>query len=171
MSKYWLNIFDSCEVSEVYPNNYWIIKYNKETNSCELFDHVNNLVPDAKFIIDKYNIFVGDHIIVDRDSFITNGITKISQIVDFVIDYYKISWIKKILIKKDLPSNKLEGFISESKCDIVDLFYRENTCNIILRDNLGDTYYMSVLFHERTWCKSEPYYSKFSISKPNFSYL
>lgn len=171
MSKYWLNFFDSCKVTEVNPNNYWTIKYNKESNSCELFDNKDKLVENGKYIVDKFNIFTGENIIVDRDSFICNGITRLNQITDFVTQYYKISWIKKILVKKDLATDQLEKFIENCKCNIIDIRYIENTCNIIINDNFNDTYYISVLFHDRTWCKTEPYYSKFSLSKPNFSHL
>ncbi len=171
MSKYWLNIFDSCEVTEVHPIEYYTIKYNKETNSCEIFDVTNNLFPNGKSIVDKYNIFEGKNIIVDRDSFIHNGVTKIIDIVNLITLQYKISWVKKILIKKDLSSRQLEKFIESCRCEIVDFQYIENTCNMVVRDNLGITHYLSVLFHERPWCKTEPYYSNFIIAKPNFVYV
>lgn len=167
MSKYWINIFDSCEVTEVFSDDYYTIKFNKETNSCELFDINNNLITDGKTIIDKYNIFSGKNIIVDRDSFIHNGITKIIDIVNMITLQYKISWVKKILIKKNLGSKDLEKFIESCRCDIIDFQYIENTCNLVIRDNLGITHYLSVLFHDRPWCKSEPYYSNFTIPKPN----
>lgn len=168
MSEYLLNIFPDYEVIEVYKN-YYTIKYNKKTNLCEMFNN-NELVPDGKSITDKYNIFDGSNIIVDLDSFMSNGFTELLDITNFITCNYKISWVKKLLCKKDLASSNLIQFVEECKCDIVDLRYIENTCNLIVKDNFGDIYYLSVLFHDRPWSKTEPYYSNFMIAKPNFTY-
>ncbi len=172
MSRYWLNIFDTCDVTEVH-NEHYIIRYNKESNSCDLYDKFENIIPqrNVKNIIDKYNIFDGLNIITDRESFTTNGITRITDITNFITNYYRISWVKKILCKKDLASGDLERFVESCRCHVVDLQKIENTYNLVVRDNFDDTYYLSVLFHDRSWCKSEPYYSKFSIAKPNFALI
>ncbi len=169
MSRCSLNIFDGSEFIEVYKT-YYTIKYNKETNSCEMFDNYNELITDGKTITDKYNIFDGSNIIIDRDSFTLNGFANLSDITNFITLNYKISWVKKLLCTKDLASSQLIKYVEECKCDIVDLRYIENTCNLIVKDNFGDIYYLSVLFHDRPWSKTEPYYSNFMVAKPNFIY-
>ena len=49
---------------------------------------------------------------------------------------------KKILAKKDLSTNQLLDFISNCKCEIVDLRYIENTCNLVIKDNFKGLNYV-----------------------------
>jgi hypothetical protein len=164
MTRYWINIFDECNIVEHYPKDYYFIKYDVYNNTCYIEDENKKILTqdEAKFIMDKYNIFNGERIGVDRHSFSPKSI---DEIRDIIINYYEISYTKKFLITTNLPSTSLERFIISNKCIINEYLDSEysNTKKLSIKDNLGNTTIISVQFDDRPYDDYEPYYSKFEI--------
>ncbi len=69
LKKYWVNIFRGSELVEYDPNNYYLIKYDKDNHRCYLIDQNNNPITNEREIIMQQNFFTGKNIGVDISIF------------------------------------------------------------------------------------------------------
>lgn len=161
---HYVNIFDNYNVVEVWPDEYYIIKCNT-SRGIFVVDKNNHLVPHYVHIFENFNIFEGKHIVVDLDTFLGAGYVKDNGIIDLdgirkvILLKFHVSYIKKLLCKKDLKIEELKKFVEGSQCKINSTIgYNENKGAVFfVIDNFGDHYEVKVDFNEEG--------SKFFVSK------
>lgn len=167
----WINLFDDCNLVEYNPNHYYIIKYEK--NECILYINGQEKVANADDIFEEYNLFDARMIGVDFDSFCENGFLQENRFPDWekiketIISQYQLSYIKKILLKRNLQYSNLYQFITSCFCELLDeqqiLSELHDEYYLLLKDNIGKEWKIHAYFDERDFDEYEPYYSSFTI--------
>ena len=152
---HYLNIFNECEVVEAWPEEYYVIKCDSNGN-VYVVDRHNVECVNVGLVFEKYNIFEGKHIVVDLESFIGGGYVKESGLVDLdlirtvITNKYKISYVNKILIKKNLMSKDFRHFVEKCHCSLHSVWSDEThkRFDFFIVDNLGEHYELRVDFND-----------------------
>jgi hypothetical protein len=143
---------------KVYINNLKIIKYDEDykyiikfhEDKCIML-YNNNIVSNPIEICEKYNIFDGKIIIVDIKSFPFNY----EGIMNMIIDQYKISYVKKLILEINLPYIKLENYLSQHNCIIMleELHLQKSIYIIYIKDNFNRLWKLNASFEKDkiTW--------------------
>lgn len=152
---HYLNIFNECEVTEAFPDEFYVIK--SDTNrGIFIVDKNNHILHTVGHIFENFNIFEGKHIVVDLESFIEGGYIKDSGLVDLdeirraITSKYRISYIRKILIKKNLHSKDLRYFVEKCHCAVHSVWadQQHQKFMFFVVDNFGDHYELNVQFDD-----------------------
>lgn len=168
VKNHWINIFDDCKLVDVDPNNYYVIKYSNSAG-CEMVNNNHLIIGNSMEILEKYNIFIGNHIVVDVNSFKDSGFIKDNGLVDLdeirktIITNYRISYVSKILTKMDLHENELSKFVEKCNCHLFkpDQHYWLDGCYFFMViDNHSNHYELKVKFNP-----SDVHSSRFEIVK------
>lgn len=145
----WCNIFDHDKLVKYRPD-YYLIKYNS-MNQCYMTDSIGTIIENPHEIINKHNIFTGENIVVDIDSFINEGINNRGKICYIIANAFHIRYVNKILIKKDLQFKDLKEFIEKSHCKFIELTRNKKDLDkeiyiIEFFDNFGKYHKLNVSF-------------------------
>lgn len=152
---HYLNLFNECEVVEAWPDEFYVIKCDNH-KGIYLVDKNNHILNTVGHIFDNFNIFEGKHIVVDIESFIAggyvkdNGLVNLDEIRRSITLKYRISYVKKILIKKNLLSKDFRYFIEKCHCAVHSVWADQTNKNFMffVVDNLGDHYELNVVFDD-----------------------
>ena len=150
---HYVNIFSNYDLVEVWPDEYYVIKCDN-SKGIYVVDKNNHIVPHFLHIFENYNIFEGKHIVVDIDTFGGAGYVKDNGLIDLddikrvILSKFHVSYIKKLLCKKDLKIENLRKFVEECRCKINSSIGYDGTREAIffVIDNFGDHYEMKVNF-------------------------
>lgn len=153
---HYMNIFDDCNIVKAWPEEYYIIKCDTH-KGIYLVDKNNHIVSHYNQIFENFNIFEGKHIVVDIDTFREagyvrdNGLIDLDTIKKIILMKFHVSYIKKLLCKKNLEEKDLLKFMGECHCK-VNTTFSSNDGNVIffIIDNFGDHYEMKVVFDGNT---------------------
>lgn len=161
--KNWLNIFDDCNMVTYDANDFYIIRWSVH-NDCVLLKNGISIVDDPYPIFGRYNIFYGDKIGVDCESFREEVDRSFDHIREIIVDQYKLSYIKKLIIMEKLRYKNLQSFLKKWKCELLsEEEVQENCYTLKIKDNLGNIYIVDARFDEQEYDDFEPYWSKFEI--------
>jgi len=156
--KSWLNIFDECNLVDYDASNFYIVRWSVH-NDCIVIKNGVSIVDDPAPIFEKYNIFDAKNIGVDYESFREEVERSFEHIRDLIVEQYNLSYIRKIILRRDLPHSYLESYLKKWKCELL----VEGDGFLMVKDNLGDVYKIGAFFDERKWDDYEPYFSKMEI--------
>lgn len=152
---HYLNIFNEMEITEAWPDEYYVIKCDT-SKGIYIVDKNNHILHTIGHIFETFNIFEGKHIVVDVDSFLNGGYVMDSGLIDLdairraITGKYRVSYVKKILIKKNLLSKDLRHFVEKCHCAVHSVWADQEHKNFMffVVDNLGDHYELNVLFDD-----------------------
>ena len=152
---HYLNIFNECELVEAYPEEYYIIKSDNKGNIF-IVDKNNHMVQKVGHIFENFNIFEGKHIVIDLESFIgagyvkDNGLINLDEIRRLITMKYRISYVNKILVKKNLLSKDFRHFVEKCHCAVHSVWGNQtnNSFMFFVVDNLGEHYELKVDFDD-----------------------
>jgi len=152
---HYMNIFDNCKTVKANLDEYYIIKCDNN-RGIYVVDKNNHIVQHTNHIFENFNVFEGCHIVVDIDTFLAagyikdNGLINVEDVKKTILTKYNVSYLKKILSKKDLKKDDLLNFIKESRCKINSSIGYDEHGNYVffLIDNFGDHYEIKAHFEE-----------------------
>ena len=158
---FWRNIFNNNKMCDYDMNEHYLIKsINDKIELYKIKDNNKWIIKNPSEIIKKENIFLGDKIIVNIFSFKNTHL----EIIEKLVNLYKISYIKKILIEDKIEVNKLDDYLTSINCFLYEKHFHTKNLETILviRDNLGELHNISCLIYDDI-NNNKKYYYKFNL--------
>jgi len=152
---HYLNIFNEGEVVEPIPEEYYVIKCDNK-GGVFMVDKSNHMVSNTQYVFENFSIFEGKHIVIDIDSFIGGGFVKDNGLIDLnevrkvITSKYRVSYINKILNKKNLLSHDMRNYIEKCHCVVHSVWadQEHKSFMVFVVDNFGDKYELKVEFDD-----------------------
>jgi len=159
----WKNIFDGGELVSYDNNNFYVVKWSVH-NNCVVLRNGMSIVDDPRKIFEQYNIFDGKMIGVDLWSFNEEYERSNKHIEQIIVEQYGLSYIKKLILRKNLSIKDFEIYLKELGCEMKSKEEVYEGCYIMrVKDNLGEIYKLDVRFAEFDDYGMEDYKSYWSI--------